>query len=201
MGLGRKKVVPHLPITEFLNQSISSGRDRKGGSKRSKSFGHRTFQQSVLFFLAIAITVSGVAASVAITIKGNSYNGEDNIVSLGVGKAQATSCNNSTAVKVDTISQWDENAEDFLLSRVDVSGVQPSCATHAMTMVIAFESPTPDLTVSCNLPDTSTAFNAGGSFVFPTSDTYTASASQYLCPNFSSGLLMSKIAAAAVEIK
>jgi hypothetical protein len=200
MGLRRKKFVPHLPITEFLNQPTSSNRDRKGSSKRSKGFGHRTFQQSVLFFLAIAITASGVAASVAITIRGNS-SGADNVVSLGVGKAQANSCNNSTAVKVDTISQWDENAEDFLLSRVDISGVQPSCATHAMTMVIAFESPTPDLTVSCNLPDTSTAFNAGGSFVFPTSDTYTASASQYLCPIFSSGLLMSKIAAAAVEIK
>ena len=200
MGLGRKKVVLHLPITEFLNQSISSGRDRKGASKRSKGFGHRTFQQSVLFFLAIAITASGVAASVAITIRGNS-SGSDDVVSLGVGKAQANSCNNDTAVKVDTISQWDENTEDFLLSRVDVSGVQPSCATHVMTMVIAFAPPTSDLIVSCNLPDTSTAFNVGGSFVFPTSDTYTASASQYLCPIFSSGLLMSEIEAAAVEIK
>jgi hypothetical protein len=70
-----------------------------------------------------------------------------------------------------------------------------------MTMVIALKAPASDLKVTCSLPDTSTAFSPGGPFVFPTSDTFTATGTQYACPRFSTGLLMSDIEAAAVEIK
>jgi hypothetical protein len=152
----------------------------------------------VLFALAIALTVTGVVASVAITVRGNSST-QDNVISLGVGQAQANSCNNSTAVKTDTISQWDDTYGDFTLQRVDVSGVQSSCQNQAMTLVINMSSGS-DLNVTCSLPATGALVYTQGTFVFAT-QAFSNTGSQYGCPQFSYPLYMASISAAAVQIK
>jgi hypothetical protein len=144
------------------------------------------------------MTVTGVVASVAITIRGNSST-QDNVISLGVGKAQATSCNNNTSVKTDTISEWDDNLGDFTLQRVDVTGVQSSCQNNAMTLVINMSSGS-DLNVTCNLPATGNLVYTQGTFVFATTS-FSSSGAQYGCPSFSYPLYMASISAAAVQIK
>lgn len=201
MGNKRRPKDPQMPISEFLEQSIiTPPSSRRGGSsiwQKTRGGGH-TFRQSALFFLAVALTVSGVVASVAITVRGNSSN-QDNVISLGVGQAQATSCNSSNAVKTDTISQWDDAYSDFTLQRIDVTGVQSSCENHAMTLVINMSSGS-DLNVTCSLPATGAAVYSQGTFVF-TTQSFTSSGSQYGCPAFSYPLYMASISAAAVQIK
>jgi hypothetical protein len=164
-------------------------------------FSGRSFYQNLLLSFAIALTVTGVVSAVAITVRGNSST-TDNVISLGVGQAQATSCNSTTAVKTDTISQWDDARGDFTLQRVDVTGVQPSCANNAMTLVINMTSG-PDLNVTCSLPATTgqTVYSQG-TFVFA-STAFSNSGSAYGCPAFGStnALYMASISAAAVQIK
>jgi hypothetical protein len=196
-----KHPASNLPIATFLESSIVQPRSVKT-FKPVFNRSNRTFQQAILFGIAVTMTVTGVVASVAITISGNSSN-TPNVISLGVGKAQASSCNNSTAVKTDTISQWDDNAAggngDFTLQRVNVSGVQSSCQNNAMTLVINMTSGT-DLNVTCNLPATGNAVYNQGTFVFTTSS-YTAASGEYACPTFPTSLYMASISAAAVQIK
>jgi len=135
---------------------------------------------------------------VGITIRGNSST-ENNVISLGVGQAQANSCNNSTAVKTDTISQWDDNKGDFILQRVDVTGVQSSCQNNAMTLIIDMDTGT-DLNVTCALPATGASVYTQGTFVFAT-QAFSNTGSEYGCPTFSDSLYMASISAAAVQIK
>ena len=194
----RRRNDPHLPITAFLNQGIVPRSPDRSRHRATVTFHGRTMQQSVLFALAIALTVTGVVASVAITVRGNSST-QDNVISLGVGQAKADSCNNSTAVKTDTISQWDDTYSDFTLQRVDVSGVQSSCQNHAMTLVINMSSGS-DLNVTCSLPATGNAVYTQGTFVFAT-QAFSTNSSQYGCPTFSYPLYMASISAAAVQIK
>ena len=158
----------------------------------------RSLIKVVSYFFAIALTVSGVAASVAITIRGNSAT-QNNVISLGVGAAKAESCNNNTSIKTDTISKWDDGVGDFTLQRVDVTGVQSSCQNHAMTLVIDMSSGA-DFNVTCNLPATGAAVYSQGTFVF-TTQAYTATGSEYGCPTFADPLYMASISAAAIEIK
>jgi len=144
------------------------------------------------------MTVTGVVAAVAITIRGNSST-TDNVISLGVGKAAANSCNNSTALKTDTISQYDDTLGDFTVQRINVSGVQSSCANNAMTLVINMSSGT-DLNVTCNLPSTGAVYTQG-TFVFTTAS-YTAAANEFACtPTIPASLYMASISAALVQIK
>jgi hypothetical protein len=189
---------PHLPINAFLNQSIIPRSHQRSTTAGTFTIQGRTLQQSVLFALAIALTVTGVVASVAITVRGNSST-QDNVISLGVGQAQANSCNNSTGVKTDTISQWDDTYGDFTLQRVDVSGVQSSCQNNAMTLVINMSSGS-DLNVTCSLPATGANVYTQGTFVFAT-QAFSNTGSQYGCPSFSYPLYMASISAAAVQIK
>ena len=198
MSWRRRRYDPHLPIHSFLEHSVVGRKRTHSFSQNTVSFRGRTLQQSVLFALAIALTVTGVVASVAITVRGNSST-QDNVISLGVGQAQANSCNNSTAVKTDTISQWDDTYGDFTLQRVDISGVQSSCQNHAMTLVINMSSGS-DLNVTCSLPATGNAVYTQGTFVFAT-QSFTSNLSQYGCPTFSYPLYMASISAAAVQIK
>jgi hypothetical protein len=198
---------PHLPILAFLNKPFRNDSANNSQSKRLMRFGGRTVQNVVFLFLAIALTFSGVIASVAITIRGNSSSQND-VISLGVGKAQATSCNSDTQVKVNTVSDWDDTVAgvngaapgDFVLTQVNVTGVQSSCAANVMTLVIAFDELS-DLTVTCTLPAAENLAYSSGTFVFPTDSEYVVAAGEYKCPSFSTGLLMSKIEAAAIQIK
>jgi len=200
MRLGKRDRGPELPITSFIAKSGSRRGLRGQQSLKSFIFSGRTLQQSILLSLAIALTVTGVVASVAITVRGNSST-TDNVISLGVGQAQATSCNSTTAVKTDTISQWDDARGDFTLQRVDVTGVQSTCANNAMTLVINMTSGT-DLNVTCSLPVSSNGAYTQGTFVFA-STAFTSSSSQFGCPAFGStnALYMASISAAAVQIK
>ncbi len=198
MGWFRKKrKSAELPIASFLENSVVSS-PLPQSRRRINSRSHRALNQSLLFGVAIVMTVTGVVASVAITIRGNSST-QDNVISLGVGKAQATSCNNNTSVKTDTISEWDDNLGDFTLQRVDVTGVQSSCQNNAMTLVINMSSGS-DLNVTCNLPATGNLVYTQGTFVFATTS-FSSSGSQYGCPSFSYPLYMASISAAAVQIK
>ncbi len=198
MGWFRKKrKSAELPIASFLENSVVPS-PLPQSRRRINSRSHRALNQSLLFGVAIVMTVTGVVASVAITIRGNSST-QDNVISLGVGKAQATSCNNNTSVKTDTISEWDDNLGDFTLQRVDVTGVQSSCQNNAMTLVINMSSGS-DLNVTCNLPATGNLVYTQGTFVFATTS-FSSSGSQYGCPSFSYPLYMASISAAAVQIK
>ena len=200
MRMRKKGHDPHLlPIASFLEKSIIHRQHKTVSTGRSFIRQGRTLQQSVLFGFAIALTISGVVASVAITVRGNSST-TDNVISLGVGQAQANSCNNSTAVKADTISQWDDTYGDFTLQRIDVTGIQSTCANNAMTLVINMSSGA-DLNVTCNpLPASNNGVYTQGTFVFAT-QAFTTTASQYGCPTFSYPLYMASISAAAVQIK
>ncbi len=195
--LRKKRKSAELPIASFLENSVVSS-PLPQSRRRINSRSHRALNQSLLFGVAIVMTVTGVVASVAITIRGNSST-QDNVISLGVGKAQATSCNNNTSVKTDTISEWDDNLGDFTLQRVDVTGVQSSCQNNAMTLVINMSSGS-DLNVTCNLPATGNLVYTQGTFVFATTS-FSSSGSQYGCPSFSYPLYMASISAAAVQIK
>lgn len=190
----------HLPISSYLEgRSITrtkSRHPRTFGLRRSKG---GSFQGSALLVFAIALTVTGVVASVAITVRGNSST-QDGVVSLGVGQARAESCNNATTVKTDTISQWDDTYGDFTLQRVNVTGVLSSCQNQAMTLVLNMSSG-PDLNVTCNLPASTSITYSQATFVFAT-QAFTTTGNQYGCGTFSPyPLYMASISAAAVEIK
>jgi hypothetical protein len=200
MAMWRRRRDPHLPIAHFLEASIIAPQSGKRGGKFFSSLASqdRSAPRLLLLFFAITLTISGVVASVAITVRGNSST-EDNVITLGVGQAKAVSCNNSTVLKTDTISQWDDNLGDFTLQRIDVTGVQSSCQNQAMTLLIDMSSG-PDLNVTCSLPATGSAVYTQGTFVFAT-QSFSSSGSQYGCPTFSYPLYMASISAAAVQIK
>lgn len=182
-----------LPIADLFERSVVP-------QKKRASFGGMTwsFQQAGLLFLAMTLTVSGVTAAVAITLRGNSST-TDNVVSLGVGQAAANTCTNGTMVRTDTISSWDDNRGDFTLQQVDVSGVPNSCSSQAMTLVINMSSG-PDLNITCNLPATGSDVYNQGTFVFA-STSFTSTGSRFGCSPFTYPLYMASISAAAVQIK
>ena len=182
-----------FPIGDFINKGNVP-------QKRKLIFGKYawTYKQGALFLLAFSLTFSGVVASVAITLRGNTSS-EDNVISLGVGQAQAVSCNYSTTIKTDTISTWDDTIGDFALQQVDVTGVQSSCQNQAMTLVINMTSGR-DLNVTCTLPASASWTYAQSTFVFA-STSFANSGLRYGCPNFTYPLYMASISAAAVQIK
>ena len=182
-----------FPLGDFINQSGVPQKHKLSLGKYSW-----TYKQGVLFLLAFSLTFSGVVASVAITLRGNSST-QDNVVSLGVGQAQAVSCNYSTTIKTDTISSWDDTLGDFALQQVDVSGVQSSCQNQAMTLVINMSSG-PDLNITCTLPASASWTYAQSTFVFA-STSFSNTGLRYGCPNFTYPLYMASISAAAVQIK
>ena len=196
----RRSKGPHLPITSLFTQTPSRRSAWNLHSLSTSLIRGRTFQQNLLLSFAIALTVTGVVSAVAITIRGNSST-TDNVISLGVGQAQANSCNATTSVKVDTTSQWTDSVGDFTLQRINVSGVQSTCANNAMTLVINMTSGS-DVNVTCSLPSSGDQAYGQGTFVFA-SGSFTTSGSQYGCPGFgtTSPLYMASISAAAVQIK
>ena len=190
----------HLPISSYLegrnvkrveaSQIFSRLNPRKSG---------RTLPQAFLFTFAIVVTATGVMASVAITLRGNSST-TDGVVSLGVGQAAATSCNTGTTVKTDTISQWDDTYGDFTLQRVEITGVQETCANNVMTLVLNMSSGA-DVNVTCNLPASTSVTYSQATFSFATS-AFSTSGNNWSCGTFSPyPMYMASISAAAVQIK
>jgi len=198
--LNRWRRSQHLPITSYLeNRSVAKPASSKIFSKIAPKSSGRTLSQTMLFTLAVAVTATGVMASVAITLRGNS-SATDGVVSLGVGQAAATSCNTGTTVKTDTISEWDDTYGDFTLQKVEVTGVLPTCENNVMTLVLNMSSGD-DINVTCNLPASNSLTYSQATFVFATS-AYSASSPEYSCGTFTGyPKYMASISAAAVEIK
>ena len=190
----------HLPISSYLEgRAIKNPRAAELISYLNPRSSKRTVPKTIAFFTAIILTIGGVTASVAITLRGNSST-QDGIVSLGVGQAAADSCNKTTTVKTDTISQWDDTYGDFTLQRVNVTGVVSSCQNHVLTLVLNMSSG-PDFNVACSLPASASFTYEQSTFVFTTS-AYSAPAGQYSCGTFSPyPMYMASISAAAVQIK
>jgi hypothetical protein len=195
----RRKDQPGLPISSYLEGATLRHRVSKNRHIRANSISGKVVPKSLILGLAIALTATGVVASVAITIRGNSST-EDGVVSLGVGQAAANSCNTGTTVKTDTISQWDDTYGDFTLQRVNVSGVKSACQNNVMTLVLNITGGA-DLNVNCSLPASSSLTYEQATFVFTTS-AFTATAPEYSCGTFTPyPKYMASISAAAVQIK
>jgi hypothetical protein len=165
--------------------------------------------QILAFALAASLAVGGVAASVAITIYGNNSTVAGQL-SLGVGQAIATSCDQNTNVHTDTIGNYvDSPYSDFILQQVNVSQVDPNCGGKLMNLVVKLYPNGSDLNLNCSLP-ASTAFGATSAFSLATFAFATSAVSNsgYLwgCTtgatnSFSNGVYLASIAATAVQIK
>jgi hypothetical protein len=189
-----------LPISSYLEKRpVRGGESSQIFSKLNPRKAGRTLPQTILFFFAVVVTATGVMASVAITLRGNSST-TDGVVSLGVGQAAATSCNTGTTVKTDTISQWDDTYADFTLQRVEVTGVLPTCENNVMTLVLNMSSGA-DVNVTCSLPASNSLTYSQATFVFASSS-FTATSPEYSCGTFPGyPKYMASISAAAVQIK
>jgi hypothetical protein len=196
----RWKKSQHLPISSYLeNRSVRGRETSRIFTKLNPRKSGRTLPQALLFTFAVVVTATGVMASVAITLRGNSST-RDGVVSLGVGQAAATSCNTGTTVKTDTISQWDDTYGDFTLQTVEVTGVLPSCENNVMTLVLNMSSG-PDVNVTCNLPASTSVTYSQATFVFATS-AFSTDGNRWSCGTFPGyPKYMASISAAAVQIK
>ena len=188
-----------LPISSYLEKrAVSRAHSSQIFTQLHPRKSGRTLPQTILFTFAVMVTATGVMASVAITLRGNSST-TDGVVSLGVGQAAATSCNTGTTVKTDTISEWDDTLGDFALQTVEVTGVLPTCENNVMTLVLNMSSGA-DINVTCNLPASNSLTYSQATFVFAT-QSLTLSSPQYFCGTFTNPKYMASISAAAVQIK
>jgi hypothetical protein len=191
----RRKDQPGLPIASYLEGRIV----RTSQNSHSQLRKRKVVPKGLVLGLAIALTTSGVFATVAITLRGNSST-QDGVVSLGVGQAAANSCNTGTSVKTDTISAWDDTYSDFTLQRINVTGVKSDCQNQVMTLVVNMAGGT-DINVSCTLPASSSFTYEQATFVFTTSS-YSAGTGERSCATFTPyPKYMASISAVAVEIK
>jgi hypothetical protein len=194
-----------LPSSNYFNNSYSGL-----GKKSRRPIGVRTTQQLIALIVAAALTTSGVAAAVAITLRGNNST-QDGVVSLGVGQAIANSCDNNSTTKTDTISQYVDTYTDFTLQQLNVYNVDPNCGGKVMNLVVRMTGGS-DVNLTCNLPASnaisglSTSQYNLATFIFTTSSTFTTSAvGQYFCGGagnvISNPKYMASIAATAVQIQ
>ena len=190
----------HLPISSYLEgRHVERAQVSNLFTRLNPRRSGRTLPQTFLFTFAIMVTATGVMASVAITLRGNSST-TDGVVSHGVGQAAANSCNTGTTVKTDTISQWDDTYGDFTLQRVDVTGVLPTCENNVMTLVLNMSSGA-DVNVTCNLPASNSITYSQTTFSFATS-AFSTNGNMYSCGTFTPyPKYMASISAAAVQIK
>jgi len=203
-----KKGLQDLPSSKYFSNSYSGLKhiERKG----SRFLRVRTTQQLLALIIAAALTTSGVAAAVAITLRGNNST-QDGVVSLGVGQAIANSCDNTSTTKTDTISQYVDTYTDFTLQQLNVYNVDPNCGGKLMNLVVRINNGV-DVNLTCALPAsnaisglTTSQYNQA-TFIFTTSSTYTTSAiGQYFCGGagnvISNPKYMASIAATAVQIQ
>ena len=207
-----KKGLQDLPSSKYFSNSYSGLKhiERKG----SRFLRVRTTQQLLALIIAAALTTSGVAAAVAITLRGNNST-QDGVVSLGVGQAIANSCDNNSTTKTDTISQYVDTYTDFVLQQLNVYNVDPNCGGKVMNLVVRMTPSGNDVNLTCTLPASNAISGFATSqynlatFIFTTTSTYTTSAiGQYFCGNGSNVIpysptpkYMASIAATAVQIQ
>ncbi len=191
-------------MARYISEAYNSPLGTPRGSG-VRTFKGRPLYQIVLLIVAGSLTVTGVVASVAITLRGNNST-VDNQLSLGVGQAKAISCETSSTVSVDTTSQWDDTYSDFTLQRLDVSKVDPSCGGKELTLVVDMLN-SANVNVVCNLPASNAISGVSASnysqatFIFATSAFTPTVTGQYACGTFSYPMYMASISATAVQIK
>ncbi len=196
----RRSRAGHTPATRYFENSWKV-QEITGRKKLSPG------KSALLIALAISLTLGGVAASVQIVIRGNHDVGP-NKISLGVGHALATSCTNNADVKTDTISQYVDDQNDFVLQQLNVSQIDTACAGQTMNLIVHLSDNGTDVNVLCDIPTTdSFNFDSTTVFVFATTGITPGAigggTSTWGCNNFNTGVspvLMASISATAVQI-
>ena len=134
--LPRRKDVAQ--VDSAMNYFFDNFDDYKNEPPRYK----RGSRRNPIIFILIWATLSftGVAAAVAITIKGNS--GSAGEVSLAVGHAPTVACDTQSGVNTDTTGSWSTTYSDFTLQRVDLSNIDSTCAGKTLTLVLYLSNST-----------------------------------------------------------
>jgi hypothetical protein len=156
----------------------------------------------VLVAIWAALSLTGVAAAVAITVTGNS--GSAGQVSLAVGKAGTVACDTQNGVNTDTISSWSNTYTDFTLQKVNLSNVDATCAGKTMTLVLYLNNSTAQ-SLTCSLPATIAASvnYSQATFTFATASFTTSSINEWPCTSInliSNPVYMASLAGTAVQI-
>ena len=156
----------------------------------------------ILVLIWAVLSFTGVAAAVAITVKGNS--GSAGEVSLAVGHAPTVACDTQSGVSTDTISSWSTTYSDFILQKVDLTNVDSTCAGKTLTLVLYLNNSTSQ-SLTCALPSTIAASvnYALATFTFATASYATSSISQWPCTTLglvTTPLYMASLAGTAVQI-
>ena len=157
----------------------------------------------VLVLIWAILSFTGVAAAVAITVRGNS--GSAGEVSLAVGHAPTVACDTQSGVSTDTISSWSTTYTDFTLQRVDLSNVDSSCAGKTLTLVLYLNNSTSQ-SLTCALPSTfavQSVIYSQATFTFATASYATSSVSQWPCTSLgliTTPIYMASLAGTAVQI-
>ncbi|MEI7838750.1 MAG: hypothetical protein EBZ95_13880 [Chitinophagia bacterium] len=156
----------------------------------------------ILILIWAVLSFTGVAAAVAISVKGNS--GSSGEVSLAVGHAPTVACDTQGGVVTDTISSWSTSLSDFTLQKVDLSNVDSTCAGKTLTLVLYLNNSTSQ-SLTCALPATIAASvnYSLATFTFATASFATSSIYQWPCTTLSlitNPIYMASIAGTAVQI-
>jgi len=156
----------------------------------------------VLIAIWAGLSLTGVAAAVAITVTGNS--GSPGQVSLAVGKAPTVACDTQSGVNTDTISSWSNSYTDFTLQKVNLSNVDATCAGKTLTLVLYLNNSTSQ-SLTCSLPATIAASvtYSQATFTFATSSFATSSVNEWPCTTVNlipTPVYMASLAGTAVQI-
>jgi hypothetical protein len=156
----------------------------------------------VLIAIWAGLSLTGVAAAVAITVTGNS--GSPGQVSLAVGKAPTVACDTLNGVNTDTISSWSNSYTDFTLQKVNLSNVDATCAGKTLTLVLYLNNSTSQ-SLTCALPATIAASvtYSQATFTFATSSFATSSINEWPCTSVTlipTPVYMASLAGTAVQI-
>ena len=157
----------------------------------------------ILILIWAVLSFTGVAAAVAISVKGNS--GSSGEVSLAVGHAPTVACDTQGGVVTDTISSWSTSLSDFTLQKVDLSNVDSTCAGKTLTLVLYLSNSTSQ-SMTCALPATFAAQSviySQATFTFATASYSTSSMSQWSCTTLgfiTNPVYMASLAGTAVQI-
>jgi len=156
----------------------------------------------VLIAIWAALSLTGVAAAVAITVTGNS--GSPGQISLAVGKAPTVACDTQSGVNTDTISSWSNSYTDFTLQKVNLSNVDATCAGKTLTLVLYLNNSTSQ-SLTCSLPATIAASvtYSQATFTFATASFATSSVNEWPCTTVNlipTPVYMASLAGTAVQI-
>jgi hypothetical protein len=157
----------------------------------------------VLIAIWAALSLTGVAAAVAITVTGNS--GSSGQVSLAVGHAPTVACDTQNGVNTDTISSWSTVSSDFTLQKVNISNVDSTCAGKTLTLVLYLDNSTAQ-SLTCALPTTfasSRVIYSQATFTFATNSFTTSSINEWSCTSINLitvPIYMASLAGTAVQI-